>query len=71
MYTDTQNFQFRDRLPRVLIVKANGGSVEVQCKAGDAWVTSDTISESSAMEMFFGHALIRIVPTGGAEFDIK
>jgi hypothetical protein len=71
MYTDTQDFQFIDREPRVLVVKTNGGSVEVQCNAGDYWITSDTYNADTATEMFFGNALIRIIPTGGAEFDIK
>jgi len=71
MIAVTKEFQFMYQPGnRVLIVKANGGTVTVECKAGDAWVLTDTYSTDTAVEMFFGSALFRIVPVGGAEYDI-
>ncbi len=71
MYNTAQNFQFLDRGARVLVVRANGGTVSVQCHAGGSnWVTSDTYDADIATEMFFGLALFRIVPAGGAEYDV-
>lgn len=71
MYTETQHFQFIDKAPRVLVVKTNGGSVTVECQAGAAWVVTDTYATDTAVEMFFGSALFRIVPVGGAEYDLQ
>jgi len=71
MIAVTKEFQFMyPPESRVLIVKTNGGAVTVECKAGAEWVLTDTYSADTAVEMFFGSALFRIVPVGGAEYDI-
>lgn len=70
MYNTAQQFQFSDNASHVIVVKANGGSVSVECKAGAAWVVTDTFAVDTATEMFFGSALFRVTPTGGAEFDV-
>lgn len=56
---------------RILSVQANGGQVQVQVEHGpNVWVTSDTVTESGASEIFFGYARVRIVPSGGATFEV-
>ena len=70
MLTETQHYQFYDRAPRVLTVKANGGSVVVQAQAGASWITTDTYTTDAAVEVFFGRSLVRVVPSGGAEFEV-
>ena len=71
MLTTTQHYQFTDREPRVLTVKANGGTVQVQVEAGASWITADTYTADTAVEVFFGGALVRVVPSGGAEYDVQ
>jgi hypothetical protein len=71
MQTTMQEYQLTDRMPRVLTVKANGGTVEVQSRIGNDWVTADTYTEDTAVEVFFGLAHIRIVPTGAAGFAVE
>lgn len=56
---------------RILSVMANGGQVLIQVEhAPGVWVTSDTITEDGASEIFFGEARVRIVPSGGATWEV-
>jgi hypothetical protein len=56
---------------RVLSVQANGGAVSVDVEhAPGVWITSDTITEDYVGELVFGHANLRIVPSGGATFAV-
>lgn len=55
----------------VLTVVANGGSVSVQVEhSPGVWVTSDEVSADGVFTIFFGYANVRIVPSGGAEFEV-
>ena len=55
----------------MLIVQTNGGSLDTQIKKSDGtFVTSDTITEEGAYEIFVRDSTIKFVPTGGAEFDV-
>nr|WP_133752607.1 hypothetical protein [Pseudomonas sp. LP_7_YM] len=51
-------------------VKANGGSVAVQIKMGDAWVTTDTFWNDGAYQLNIPLATVRFVPAGGAAFEV-
>jgi hypothetical protein len=51
-------------------VKANGGSVAIQIKMGDGWVTSDTLWNDGAYQLNIPKATVRFVPTGGAAFEV-
>ena len=55
---------------RILGVEANGGSVAVQVYTDGQWLTSDTYAQDTVVELYFGTALFRIVPTGGAEYSV-
>jgi hypothetical protein len=71
MIAVTKEFQFMYQPDsRVLVVKANGGTVTVECAAGSGCVVSDTYTADGAFEQFVGSAKFRIIPTGGAEYDI-
>jgi hypothetical protein len=60
-----------DRAMRVtLVVKANGGSVAVQIKMGNSWVTSDTLWNDGAYQLNIPPATVRFVPAGGAAFEV-
>lgn len=71
MPTTTQDYQFFDGQPRVLAVKANGGSVSVQVYVGSSWVESDVYTFDTAAVMQLGKSRVRIVPSGGAEFELS
>ncbi|MFP3925327.1 hypothetical protein SLW74_17280 [Pseudomonas sp. W5-36] len=51
-------------------VKANGGSVAVQVKMGDSWVTSDTLWADGAYQLNIPPATVRFVPSAGAAFEV-
>ena len=71
MISVTTEFQFLHAPgSRVLVVKANGGSVQLQVSAGATWITSDTYAVDTAVEVFLGGARVRVVPAGGAEYDL-
>ncbi|QGT84562.1 hypothetical protein [Pseudomonas coronafaciens] len=53
-----------------LAVKANGGSVTVQIQAGDSWIITDTFWSDGGYPLSIPPATIRIVPTGGAAFEV-
>lgn len=69
--TETATFEQFKGHRRILSVQANGGSVAVQVEhAPGVWITSDTIAETGVYEVTFGHALVRIVPAGGASYQV-
>ncbi|MEX6662425.1 hypothetical protein [Pseudomonas sp. W2-17] len=51
-------------------VKANGGSVAVQIKMGDSWLTSDTLWNDGAYPLNIPRATVRFVPANGAAFEV-
>jgi len=54
-----------------LAVQANGGSVSVQMRMGaSTWVTTDTFWADGAYPLDIPPATVRIVPTGGAAFEV-
>jgi hypothetical protein len=57
---------------RILTVKANGGTVDVQVEhdAG-VWISSEVIAIDFVGELFFGYAKVRLVPAGGATFKVR
>ncbi|KPY35680.1 hypothetical protein [Pseudomonas syringae] len=54
----------------MLIVKANGGSVTVEKKAGDSWVVTDTFVRDGGYLLKLGNSDTRITPTAGAYFEV-
>lgn len=55
---------------RTLVVKANGGSVQVEKKVGNDWVVTDTVSADGAYRMDLGQTLTRFTPVGGAAYEV-
>jgi len=69
--TATRTFEHFKGQERVLTVQANGGTVQVQVEhESGVWITSDTISADIVSVITFGHALVRIVPSGGATYEV-
>jgi len=56
---------------RMLIIRANGGSLAVEKRVGDNWVVADTFAADGAHLMNFGPGPVRFTPTGGAEYSIE
>ncbi|AHG41148.1 hypothetical protein N018_13410 [Pseudomonas syringae CC1557] len=54
----------------MLIVKANGGTVMVEKKAGDIWVVTDTFTKDGGYLLQLGNSSTRITPNGGAVFEV-
>ncbi|RMV39851.1 hypothetical protein ALP12_02163 [Pseudomonas savastanoi pv. phaseolicola] len=54
----------------MLIVKANGGTVTVEKKAGDSWVVTDTLAKDGGYLLELGSSYTRITPTAGAYFEV-
>lgn len=56
----------------VLLVRANGGSVEVAAsqKGRNDWVVTDTFSEDGGYPLNVGRLDLRIRPLSGAEFHL-
>lgn len=75
MYLAQQTFSPAD-MPygnRVLLIKANGGTVTVEALMDlntDLWVQTDVKSEDGGFILACGNATIRITPSGGASFDL-
>ena len=75
MYLTQQTFPPAD-IPygdRVLLIKANGGTVIVEALMDlntDLWVQTDVKSEDGGFILACGSATIRITPSGGASFDL-
>tara|TARA_R110000787_G_scaffold240069_1_gene346290 strand:+ start:93 stop:320 length:228 start_codon:yes stop_codon:yes gene_type:complete len=58
------------RLERTITVKTNGGTVTIEASFdGIDWQLTDTIRSSGGYVVFQGKAMLRITPTGGAEYD--
>lgn len=71
MYNSQIERQFNDNNVRVLSVRANGGSLQVQKKVGNNWITANTYSADISLPMVFGKGTpTRFVPAGGAEFEV-
>lgn len=75
MLNNTQVFQpsMPYQFERILLVKANGGSVAIDAlldAATDLWVRTDTISTDGASQLVFGNLTVRITPSGGAVYDV-
>lgn len=70
-FTGTQVFGIGfDNLPCTLIVKANGGSVQLDVQidtALDEWITFDTYTSDIAYKLECNGCNVRIVCSGGAE----
>lgn len=56
---------------RMLIIRANGGSLAVEKQIGDSWIVADTFTQDGAHLMNFGLGPVRFTPTGGAEYSIE
>ena len=58
------------RLERTITVKTNGGKVTIEASFdGVDWQLTDTIRASGGYVVFQGKSMLRITPTGGAEYD--
>ena len=58
------------RLERTITVKTNGGQVTLEASFdGIDWVLTDTIEVDGGYIVFQGKAMIRVTPTGGAEYE--
>jgi hypothetical protein len=75
MFTNTQVFE--PSMPyahqRTLILKANGGKVVVEAlldKATSLWVKTDEKNSDGGYVLSCGNAMIRITPSGGAQYDL-
>ena len=55
-----------------LLVRANGGEVQVLCseRQADDWILTDTFNEDGGYRLFVGRVDMKIVPIGGAEFYV-
>ncbi|WP_420806903.1 hypothetical protein [Pseudomonas lutea] len=70
MQTTTKEEAYERAMRVTLGVKANGGSVAIQIKMGDTWVTSDTLWNDGAYQLNIPPATVRFVPAGGAAFEV-
>ena len=70
MPTSQVVYNLPDRSPRILAIKSNGGTVTLEVKVGSSWLLTDTYTADTVVEIYFGHASLRISPTGGAEFEL-
>jgi uncharacterized protein (DUF2345 family) len=58
------------RLERTITVKTNGGSVTLEASFdGVSWLLTDTIQLNGGYVVFQGKAMVRVTPTGGAEYE--
>jgi len=58
---------------RTIVVKANGGKVEVFAPIdleADQWIKAGEYTTDDIDPVFQGNASIKIVPTGGAEYNL-
>ncbi|WP_442969454.1 hypothetical protein [Pseudomonas sp. PS02290] len=70
MQTTTKEEGYMRPMRITLGVKANGGSVAVQLKMGDSWVTADTFWNDGAYQLNIPRATVRFVPAAGAAFEV-
>ena len=58
------------RLERTITVNTNGGQVTIEASFdGIDWVLTDTIQIGGGYIVFQGKAMVRVTPTGGAEYE--
>ena len=58
------------RLERTITVKTNGGQVTLEASFdGIDWQLTDTILIDGGYVVFQGKAMVRVTPTGGAEYE--
>jgi hypothetical protein len=69
--TQTEKTYAEGEERRLLIVRANGGSLAVEKRVGDNWIVADTFAADGAHLMNFGLGPVRFTPTGGAEYSIE
>lgn len=70
LYTATRTFDAISG-PRVLSVKANSGSVLVECQHGSEWVTMKTYSADTVEVIDFGNSrTYRFSVTGAATYAL-
>ena len=58
---------------RTIVVKANGGTVEVFAPLdfeADEWISSGVYSADEVDFTFHGNCPLKIVPNGGAEYNV-
>ena len=55
---------------KLLVLKANGGSLTVQKQVGADWVTTDTFTADGGYPLELFNSSTRFVPTGGAAYEI-
>lgn len=70
MQTTTKVEAYERAMRVTLAVKANGGSVAIQIKTADSWLTSDTIWNDGAYPLNIPRATVRFVPENGAAFEV-
>ena len=70
MQTTTKVEAYERAMRVTLAVKANGGSVAIQIKTADSWLTSDTIWNDGAYPLNIPRATVRFVPENGAVFEV-
>ena len=58
------------RLERTITVKTNGGQVTLEASFdGIDWQLTDNILIDGGYVVFQGKAMVRVTPTGGAEYE--
>jgi hypothetical protein len=70
MITDTFTLN-NDYGRKLLVVKANGGSVAVQKQVGTDWVTTDMFTTDGGYVLDLFNTATRFVPANGAVFEIS
>lgn len=58
----------------VIVVKANGGQVEIQymiAESPEEFITHRVITEDGANEIHVRRSVVRVVPSGGAEYSFE
>ncbi|MFP3922398.1 hypothetical protein [Pseudomonas sp. W5-36] len=70
MQTTIKEETFSRAMRVTLAVKTNGGSVAIQIKTADTWLTSDTLWNDGAYPLNIPRATVRFVPANGAAFEV-
>jgi hypothetical protein len=53
-----------------LVVKAGGGSVAVEKRVGNDWVTTDIFAKDGGWRLQLGNTPTRFSPSAGAAFEV-
>lgn len=72
MYTDQTEFvgsSLISKQIRILTVKTNTGSVDLESKVGDDWVVVNAFDTDGGWPIHQGYATYRITPHNGAVFE--